>query len=164
MTLKVNLGSGSSKADGWTSVDKYNPLADIKADLLERLPFDDDSVDEVMMTHVIEHIPYREHEKLFTEIYRILKPNGKFGISCPDFIKCAQAFIDNYAGARWSWWVQTLYGSQEGAGQFHVAPITLPHITEQLVDVGFNIDQAESNDRWDIEVHCRKGKPRSYFM
>ena len=55
--LKLNLGCGNKKKDGFKGVDKYPCEAvDILSDITKPLPFDDNSVDEVLMDNVIEHI------------------------------------------------------------------------------------------------------------
>ena len=56
--MKLNLGSGSKLLDNYTNVDKYeyfNP--DVVHDLEHfPYPFNDDSVDEILLSHVLEHI------------------------------------------------------------------------------------------------------------
>ncbi len=47
----------------------------------ESLPFHDNSFDAVVMNEVLEHIP--DDKKVFSEVFRVLKPNGKFIISVP---------------------------------------------------------------------------------
>lgn len=64
---------------------KYFNLDDIKfkiVDLTIELPFDDNSVDFVYCSEVVEHI--LEPEKLLEEISRILQPNGVFVLTTPN--------------------------------------------------------------------------------
>lgn len=159
--LRLNLGGGNIKLPGFTNVDKYNPNADIKADI-RKLPFENGSVEEVLLNHVIEHIPYRDHIKLLEEIHRVLKEDGVLSIGFPEFEKCVEAFLSNHGGDRWKWWVQTLYGSQTDEGQFHVAPITREHLTEQLFQVGFHkVDY--KLDEFNAFLKCKKTKPLPWF-
>lgn len=137
LSKKCNLGCGDTIIKDWVNVDKYNPKAEIQCDVLD-LPFADGVFDEVLISHVIEHIPYKKHPLLLDEIHRVMETNGKLMIGFPDFMLCAQAFFDNKNGERWTWWIQTLYGSQTDAGQFHVAPVTFSHLKNQLMDSGFN--------------------------
>lgn len=50
-------------------------------------PFDlyDNSVDIVQSEDVMEHIEYSKIPQIIDEIYRILKPNGLFRLSVPDY-------------------------------------------------------------------------------
>lgn len=79
----LNLGSWVFRMDPpWINIDlnpAYNP--DVIADAC-RLPYEDNSVDEIYAGHILEHIPpYRDALK---EWYRVLKPNSKIGVTVPD--------------------------------------------------------------------------------
>ncbi len=52
-----------------------------KIDLENSLKLDDHSFDTVLLFNVLEHV--RNHKNLINEIYRILKPGGKFEIFVP---------------------------------------------------------------------------------
>jgi ubiquinone/menaquinone biosynthesis C-methylase UbiE len=77
-----NLGAGSIKLPGWVSVDAYgNP--DVTWDLnVTPFPWDDDSVDAILMSHILEHVD--EWWACFKECARILKPGGTLKIHVPD--------------------------------------------------------------------------------
>ena len=74
--VRLNLGCGHAILEGWINVDKYNPRAEVKADIL-KLPFAANSADEILMSHVIEHLPWRKHIDIFESLHRILKMGGK---------------------------------------------------------------------------------------
>ncbi len=79
---RVDLGCGAWKPEGFIGVDKYSkPGVDIVADLNQRFPFPDNSVDEVRAHDVIEHLPNRIHT--MNEIWRICKPNARVDIRVP---------------------------------------------------------------------------------
>lgn len=46
----------------------------------ENIPFNDNSFDVIFTACVFHHIDFKLHENLFTEIFRVLKPGGKFYI------------------------------------------------------------------------------------
>jgi SAM-dependent methyltransferase len=83
---RLNVGCGRNILPGWTNLDVTNlPGVDIVWDL-ERcrekpLPFDDDTMDEFLLSHVIEHI--REQLPLMAELHRIAKPNARAVIRVP---------------------------------------------------------------------------------
>jgi len=71
---------------GWINVDQVAlPGVDLTADLSalreNRLPFDENSVDQFMMSHVIEHIT--DTLSLMQELHRIAKPDATITIRCP---------------------------------------------------------------------------------
>ncbi|HYX12799.1 MAG TPA: glycosyltransferase [Nostoc sp.] len=80
--LRVDLGSGTNKPDGFIGVDIWPGLGiDIVADLSKNFPFEDNSVDEVRAHDVIEHLQDRLHT--MNEIWRICKPGAKVDIRVP---------------------------------------------------------------------------------
>lgn len=83
-TIKLNLGCGLKKIIGWVNVDAYESC---KPDLVWDLnktpfPWKDNSVDEIYMSHILEHI--ENWWPAFTECARILKPGGTLEIRVPD--------------------------------------------------------------------------------
>ena len=91
--IMLNIGSGDWFCKGWTNLDHpsewyanaqkkhiFIPY-DIRSDIIQ---FDDDSVDVIYCSHVIEHIENIYIKKMFQECFRILKRGGVFRIACPD--------------------------------------------------------------------------------
>jgi SAM-dependent methyltransferase len=64
-----------------------------RADVSERLPYDDATFDGVVCAEVLEHID--GHERLFREVQRILKPGGVFLFTTPNVmsIKSRLSFL-----------------------------------------------------------------------
>jgi len=84
--IKLNLGSGSKKLDGWINIDidpecEPDLLLDVTGGF--RFHYDDDSVDEVRAFDFLEHIPLGKTIFVIDEIWRILKPGGRFEHSTP---------------------------------------------------------------------------------
>ena len=73
MVKKLNLGAGAKKLEGYINIDKaasVNP--DMVVDLeLCKLPFADNSVDEIYTEHTLEHI--RNFHELIQEMLRVSK-------------------------------------------------------------------------------------------
>lgn len=85
--MKLNLGSGQNKLDGYTNIDKF---PDFEPDLVWDLeqtpwPFEDNSVSEIMANHVLEHLGQATatYFAIIKELYRVLKPGGRLEISVP---------------------------------------------------------------------------------
>ncbi len=78
--LKLNLGCSDRHIADFVNVDLVQP-ADVVADLSERWPWEDNSVDEILAHDIIEHLP----NKILTmnEAYRVLKPGGMFRVVVP---------------------------------------------------------------------------------
>lgn len=78
--MKLHLGAGRTPLEGWVNLDLHaGPGIEVVADLSKcretRLPFDDNSVDEFVGRHVLEHI--QDTLGLMEELHRIAKPGAK---------------------------------------------------------------------------------------
>jgi SAM-dependent methyltransferase len=85
-SLRLNLGCGRDVLPGWINLDhRAGPGIDVVADLDDcartRLPFDDDSVAEVRMSHVIEHL--RDTLPLMAELHRVVRAEARLTIHVP---------------------------------------------------------------------------------
>jgi hypothetical protein len=86
--MKLNLGANDHRVSGFLSVD-IAPPADVVADLSERWPWEDSTVDEILAKDVFEHIEnyqFRWNKGAIwcmNEAHRVLKPSGKLEIIVP---------------------------------------------------------------------------------
>jgi predicted SAM-dependent methyltransferase len=77
--VKINLGCGYRKLDGYINIDCRSVVEpDMCIDIINRLPFEDESVDEVRAFDILEHIPIGKCVGVIEEISRVLKKGGKF--------------------------------------------------------------------------------------
>lgn len=158
--LKLNLGSGSNKIDGFINID-LNPdnKPDLVANILEPLPYNDGSIDEIVLFHTIEHIQKRLHRKLFREMYRLLSPDGKFILSYPEFSNIARNWLENKFGEK-DFWEATIYGRQLFAGDFHVCAMDSLELKLVLAECGLTGRfEPEKNESYNTVMHCFKDKP-----
>jgi predicted SAM-dependent methyltransferase len=134
--VKYNLGCGSKILDGYINVD-LNPNANVKCDI-RKLPDEwEDTADEIMAIHVIEHFYRWEAPELVKEWRRVLKPGGKLILECPNLLKLCQIFLAKFPPVDQAYW--GLYGDQR-----HQDPLMchrwgyIPETLYQLVkDAGF---------------------------
>jgi len=81
---KIDLGCGKYKKQGFFGVDLFNgPEVDLVLDINKKLPFRDNSVEELYTSHVLEHIG--DLLSVMSEIHRICKPGAKVIIRVPHF-------------------------------------------------------------------------------
>jgi len=102
--LKLDIGCGGQKKTGFIGVDILRlEGVDIVHDLTTfPYPFEDNSVDEIYMDNVLEHLP--NPIKVIEEIWRISKPGTTITVAVPYF-RSHYAFIDpthvNFFGVNW---------------------------------------------------------------
>ena len=113
--MKINLGSGINKIDGFKRVD-IDPIT--KPDYCfnvekDKWVFDDNSVDELRAFNLLEHL--RDIDFFFEEAYRVLKPNGVIKIAVPHY-RSEHAYSDPdhvryFTPETFSYWARTTIGS-----------------------------------------------------
>lgn len=80
--VKVDLGCGKAKPEGFIGVDRYPmPGVDIVADLDAPLPIASDSVDLLYASHSLEHV--RDLMATMREVYRVCKHGAQVCIVAP---------------------------------------------------------------------------------
>lgn len=80
----LDVGCGPNKQPGVIGVD-FNPntAADVLCDLNRPLPFADNSFDQVLAVHVIEHL--EDVMKAMAEFHRVTRPGGRLYIVTPHY-------------------------------------------------------------------------------
>ena len=89
--MKLNLGCGKDFREGWVNVDIKD--ADINADI-RSLPFKNDSASHIMLIHVLEHFSFIDEEKVWKEVYRVLRPTGLITVEIPDLYWICQQLVE----------------------------------------------------------------------
>lgn len=136
--IKLNLGCGSQKLKGYINIDSEKSChPDLICNILtESLPYDLESVDEVVLFHTIEHIPKRHHQVILKQVHRVLKSNGQFIISYPEFSECVQRWLSNHKGER-DFWEKTIFGRQSYPSDTHLCAMDTHNFTIVLEENGF---------------------------
>ena len=82
--LKLDLGSGPHKREGFLGVDNISFLGvDIVHDLRRAWPWEKESVEEVHCSHFLEHLTGTERIHFYNELYRVMKTEAKAQIIVP---------------------------------------------------------------------------------
>lgn len=87
--LRLNLGSGPARKEGFLSVDAIAfPGVDVVLDLRKPWPWGDNSIEEAHCSHCLEHFTALERVHVINELYRVLKPGSKCTLICPHWSSC----------------------------------------------------------------------------
>lgn len=93
--LKLNLGCGFDKRDGYLNLDVDPRVKPDKVhDLYKPLPFDDNSVNEIILQDIVEHFTKEDAIKLIQECARVLEKNGIIYIRVPNVKAILNEFTD----------------------------------------------------------------------
>lgn len=120
MRVKLNLGCGSVRPEGWINTDssvnaniqripiigksiaklfnsvEYQDNNFRYMDLNKKWPFKDCSVDVVYASHLFEHLSRKAADLFVTESFRCLKPGGVTRVVVPDLYQIVQKYISEY--------------------------------------------------------------------
>jgi SAM-dependent methyltransferase len=119
-TTKRWLGAIAEAGEaGETSDGRPARFEVVRGDLLH-LPFPDASVDRVMASEVLEHIP--DDVTAMAEIFRVLKPGGRAVVTVP-----------RYGPERICWALSDEYHANEGG---HIRIYTAPVVRSRLASAG----------------------------
>jgi len=185
--IRLNLGCASRPLSGYVNVDmdtleqiqnRY-PGIEIPKDIeifqydIFNLPFSDGSVEEIRADAFLEHLSFSEEKKFFIEVKRVLKKEGLFQFSVPDFEEPVRLFLaakdewkdfyrddeeaiqtqhwfGNYSYStenRWGYLMAMIFGPQNSPGQFHKNAYTEGKIRGILDYLEFDILEIEKF-RW----------------
>ena len=147
LPLNVEIGPGIYPLDGFVKLDcaagegRYNFLWGV-----DRMPFDDNTVDLIYASHVLEHVAWYQTVDALKEAHRVLKPGKSIEVWVPDFQYIVLCYRDGKCGDEWRRhnadgyymnWVNGrvfAYGSQEN---WHRALFDRNSLRGCLFDAGF---------------------------
>lgn len=138
--VNLNVGAGNQEIAGFTSLDldsewyrargrkflPYNMLTD-------DLPSEDDTVDNIYCSHVIEHLPDDVVLRFLREARRVLRNGGTLRIACPDaeFLWHVSSFENSYWQWREPWFSDPSYSIEPTAkprrSDYFVREVATPH-------------------------------------
>lgn len=208
--MKLNIGSHNIRLEGFLNVDFFAlDQVDFCGDITEvpwvfqdlrnldnmKVSFqsegnprndlstaiESDSVDEILMVEVLEHLSFHDTLKVLQEIHRVLKPGGKIHIQVPDCGSMMEMFvrgeisesiphkpesveqvlqIRNATGMRVhpNRFLMAFCGAQKyGVPDIHKNIFWKERLQDLLEDAGFEkIDFKEDPLGWKIKVNCFK--------
>ena len=130
----LDLGCGLNKQDGFLGIDKRAlPEVDIVHDIEEiPWPIESDSVDVILMSHLIEHIKPWLQIDLINETWRVMKLDGLLMIATP-YAGSFGFWQDPTHVAAWNEATPTYFDpSQELYGVYRPKPWKLEKVVWQI--------------------------------
>ena len=95
LMIKINIGCGwRNFGDDWVHIDGGNYEHLDYHNITDLSQFEDNSVDLIYASHVIEYFDREEVVPLLKEWKRVLKPYGVLRLAVPNFPVLAQLYLD----------------------------------------------------------------------
>jgi predicted SAM-dependent methyltransferase len=137
--LRINVGAGSVRLDGWTGVDR------LSGQEAYPLPFPDSSAEQIRASHILEHFSFAEVPKVLADWRRVLKPGGTLEVAVPDFDKIKVS--DDPKAPLY------LMGGQTDVNDFHKSVFTEDRLRASLQEAGFGDVAHWKGDQRDTSSH-----------
>ena len=157
---KLELGSGNRPRAGYEHLDIDPNCPDLDfCCSFESIPVDNDTFDELLSVHSLEHISWRSTVRVLKEWYRVLRPGGKLHIDCPNLRWICETYLRNGQELQndlnslqdeaanhllvKGWRSHTLWAnfklfSSTANGDIHLAGLDAFTLTHQLEEAGFS--------------------------
>jgi glycosyltransferase involved in cell wall biosynthesis len=166
--LRLNVGGGTVRVEGFYNVDLRDvPGVDVVHDFTPQmawnehfypypgcLPFADESVDEIMAHHILEHITYHHAHDLLRDWARVLVRGGRLEIETPDLNRLCKMYLAGeltYFRA-----IQLMYAGQDFVGNFHAHLVTPEWLRGQLGCLGFERLRELPDEPWNVRMEAYK--------
>jgi predicted SAM-dependent methyltransferase len=143
--MKLNIGSGAKFLDGYINID-INPK--LKVDMVMDawdLKFDNETADEIMAIHLIEHLGFFKAKYFLSECYRVLKDSGRLLIETPHIERSFEYFLKAKDKKEREIVLSWIYGS-ESKYMNHIFCFPVELIFDLASEFGFNIEKVEYYD------------------
>lgn len=162
--LKLHVGCGTVKLDGYVNIDlrQVKGVTDIIASC-DNLPYAENTVDEIISYHLIEHFDEPEAKKVMSHWYSLLKDEGQCVIETPNVIEMARKMISVYETEEL---VRPgyIYGCHDKTGREtivndnHKWGYTQQSLRKYLLDIGFKYVSTS----YGTDYHATESDPKLF--
>lgn len=177
--MKLHLGCGTKKLEGWINIDSVPACQpDLIHDLTKPLPYQDESVEAVLAEDLLEHFDKYMRFIVFYEWVRVLKVGGTVTVQVPNFKKIllkffkfgydnfvdfifgenlweSRIYIGHYGNHKWGYSQRTLC---EFVRHFGINPITIETKGLNLRLTGTKIKHVTWNELDNIEIYAHANR------
>ena len=136
--MKLHIG-GEEEKDGWTILNTQQKTKNnLIGDLSDLSQFENESIEEIYASHVLEHVRQKDIEHTLAGVYRVLKKNGNFYISVPDLDILCHTMLSPYYSKEVKFHImRIIYGGQTDQYDFHYFGWNVDFMNTFLAQAGF---------------------------
>lgn len=185
--LKIEIGGGEYGEPGYVQVDaRAISETDIVCDIENQaLPLENESVEEILTNHCIEHVSWRKIPFVISEWSRVLKTDGFVTIRTPDLTFIINHYLSNSLTPEWPedentikrlygevdkfWWItMKLFAGQSFKENAHKVCFTFDALKKALLRYGFSkvelIKLPVERSPGELQIRAWKGKTRPKLL
>ncbi len=170
--MKLNIG-GTEKKEGWKIMNiqsggegDYSPdkdEIDFIGDITDLSQFDENSIEEIYASHILEHVTQEDMKATLKGIYRVLQKNGKFYVSVPDMDILCRLFLNIRDPKARFHIMRMIFGGQTDKYDFHYFGWNISFLKGYLIGAGFkNVKRVKNFELFkDTSEYAPYGQPIS---
>lgn len=159
--MKLNLGCGTDIRPGYINVDAIKGRGvDVVCDITQKLPFENNSIEEIVAQDILEHLTREQLIFTLGEISRVLNISGKLFVRVPNVDAIFDKFADDSETRN-----LYLYGNTSNTGVWgsHKVGLTskefkimcrmnkLELVSETTVDTNFKFELIKTNQKLKLQ-------------
>lgn len=158
--MRLHIACGDTYLHDWVNIDlRDDCLTDLQADCLQPLPFPDGSVDEILASDFLEHVPPNRTDDVLADWRRVLRADGELTVRVPNMLAISEQIV-HYSGdpGRCALLIRNIYGGHrwgpDGSLDAHHQGWT-PELLHRLLDRhGFQV--FSTDHELNFTVHAAK--------
>lgn len=173
--IRLNIGAGGDLRENYINIDRHS-REEIEARYgykiprnitiqnydIFNLPYENETIDEVLCLGFLEHLSFEDEGKFFKEVKRVLRSGATFHFTVPDFDNLCRQWLcahdefkqfyelrtdEHWFGQgnrnmnnKWGYLTAFFFGNQNGEGQFHRNAYTIKKIENIMGILGFSYE------------------------
>ena len=155
--MKLNLGGGDDRREGYLNVDLRQDCTDVHADV-RALPFRSNSASDILALDILEHLPPSFTLPVLRSWFDVLEPGGQLTLRIPNMFQLARWIANDH---RVDEAITNIYGGHkfgpDGTWDTHHVGFTPAMAFALLHEVGF--EEVECDYELNMTFIARKPCP-----
>lgn len=148
---RLYLGCNDKYIDGFVNIDILeNSKADIISDVTKLNEFDNNTIDLIYSSHMIEHVSRYTYKEVLKRWYNLIKPGGIIRLALPDLLALSKYYVEhgNINEVR-----GCMFGGQVNKYDYHYWGHDFNSLKKDLEEVGFiNIKRF---NWWEVDYNIK---------
>ncbi|MFA5358066.1 MAG: methyltransferase domain-containing protein [archaeon] len=144
---KLEIGCGEKPREGYIHFDvRKLKGVDFVGDA-KKLPFENNSFEEIYSRFFLEHLPRNDAKKALKEMLRVLSPGGRVEIIVPNLEYFCKLFLEGNEQEK-EWSLNKIYGFEKYGEDHHYFGYNFETLEKFLEEAGFEkVKKIESKEK-----------------